>query len=229
MNSPLGISFFLGGYLALQSIAALAASDPILDTAERYVRLQAQGLPGQVRIAMGQIDSRTQLPPCTAYEAYTPAGARLWGKTSIGVRCLGPNIWSVLVPTQITVTSHYVTTAHPLTAGQTIQAGDIATLTGDLTALPAGIVTDSAAAVGKTLKNSLGAGQPLRADQLLAPLVIRQGQTVKLISAGPGFSVSSEGKAINNAAAGQIAQIRMPSGQVTSGVAKADGTAEISH
>lgn len=206
-----------------------ASTDPIIDTAERHARLQTQGLPGKVTISVGKLDARTQLPPCTAHEAYTPPGARLWGKTNVGVRCLGPNVWSVLVPVQITVTSQYVTTARPLIAGQLIQPGDLATLSGDLAMQPAGVVTDPAVAVGKTLKNSLAAGQPLRADQLLAPLVIRQGQMVRLVSKGPGFSVSGEGKAINNAAEGQVAQIRMPSGQVVSGVAKADGSAEITY
>lgn len=207
---------------------AAAATDPILDVAERHARLQTQGLPGKVSITVGGLDPRTQLPPCSAHEAFTPPGARLWGKTTVGVRCLGPNIWSVLVPVQITVTGQYVTTARALAAGQLVQAADLAVQSGDLAVQPAGIVTDPASAVGKTLKNSLAAGQPLRADQLLAPLVIRQGQTVRLISKGPGFSVSGEGKAINNAAEGQVAQIRMPSGQVVSGVAKSDGTAEIS-
>lgn len=222
-------TFLLSICLTASSQIAHASADPVIDTAERYARLQTQGLPGRVTITVGHLDPRTQLPPCTAHEAYTPAGARLWGKTNIGVRCLGPNVWSVLVPVQITVTSQYVTTARPLTAGQAIQATDLTTVSGDLATQPAGIVTDPAAAIGKTLKNSLAAGQPLRADQLLAPLVIRQGQTVRLISKGPGFSVSGEGKAINNASEGQVAQIRMPSGQIVSGIAKADGTAEISY
>lgn len=208
--------------------ASAAAIDPVTDVAERYARLQTQGLPGKVTITVGHLDVRTQLPPCTAHEAYTPPGARLWGRTHIGVRCLGPNVWSVLVPVHISVSGQYVTTARALAAGQVLQPGDLATLAGDLTGQPAGIVTDPASAFGKTLKNSLAAGQPLRSDQLLAPLVIHQGQTVRLVSKGPGFSVSGEGKAINNAAEGQVAQIRMPSGQVVSGVAKGDGTAEIS-
>lgn len=208
---------------------ALAATDPVIDLAERHARLQTQGLPGKVTINVGSLDPRTQLPPCSAHEAFTPPGARLWGKTHVGVRCLGPNTWSILVPVQITVTSQYVTTARPLAAGQVIQAGDLVTISGDLASQPTGVVTDTTAAIGKTLKNPLAAGQALRADQLLAPLVVRQGQMVRLISKGPGFSVSGEGKAINNAAEGQIVQIRMPSGQVVSGVAQADGTAEISN
>lgn len=213
---------------AILSAPTLAAeADVVLDTAERFVRLQTQGLPGNVKITMGSLDLK-RLPACAAHEAYLPAGGRLSGKTHVGVRCLGPNIWNVLVPVQIAVTGNYVTTSRPLAAGQTVQAGDLTTLSGDMSSLPTGVVTDPANAVGKTLRNSLGAGQPLRSDQLLAPLVIRQGQSVRVISRGPGFAVSGEGKAMNNAAEGQMAQIRLSSGQTVSGVAKADGSVEIS-
>lgn len=216
---------FLG--FLFSAAAPAAENDLVLDTAERYVRQQTQGLPGKVQIKMGTLDV-TRLPPCTAHEGFSPSGTRLSGKTHVGVRCLGPAIWSVLVPVHIAITGNYVTTGRPLAAGQTIAASDLIVSTGDLSTMPTGILGDPKFAVGKTLRNSLGAGQPLRADQLVAPLVIRQGQTVRVTSAGPGFAVSSEGKAMNNAAEGQIAQIRMGSGQTVSGVAKADGSVEIS-
>jgi flagella basal body P-ring formation protein FlgA len=207
--------------------AAAAEADVVLDTAERYVRLQTRGLPGKVGITMGRLDVE-RLPPCTAHEAYAPPGTRMSGRTHIGVRCLGPNVWSVLVPVQIAVTGNYVVTARPLAAGQTVQAGDVATLSGDLAALPNGVVTSPADAVGKTLRNALHAGQPLRDDQLIAALVVRQGQSVRVISRGAGFAVSSEGKALANAAAGQVVQIRMASGQTVSGIAQADGSVDVS-
>lgn len=213
--------------LAIASLPKAAEADIVIDTAERYVRLQTQGIPGKVQISMGKLDV-SRLPPCSAHEAFSPPGTRLSGKTHVGVRCLGPSIWSVLVPVQVAITGNYLTTTRPLAAGQAIAAGDIAVAVGDLSTLPTGVVADPQSAIGKTLRNSLGAGQPLRSDQLLAPLVIRQGQTVRVISAGPGFAVSSEGKAMNNAAEGQVAQIRMASGQTVSGIAKADGSVEIS-
>lgn len=200
--------------------------DLLLDTAERHVRLQTQGLPGKVSITLGTLDSK-RLPPCSALEAFTPSGARLLGKTHVGVRCLTPNTWSVLLPVQISAFGHYVTSARPLLAGQPIQASDLNVLSGDLSTLPTGVVTDPAAALGKTPRNSLAAGLPLRADQLIAPIVIHQGQTVRVISKGEGFSVASEGRALSSAAEGQIAQIRMASGQTVSGVARANGSVEI--
>lgn len=213
--------------LAVASLVKAAETDIVIDTAERYVRLQTQGIPGKVLINMGKLDV-SRLPACSAHEAFSPSGSRLSGKTHVGVRCLGPSIWSVLVPVQIAITGNYLTTTRPLAAGQAISAGDISVATGDLSTLPTGVIGEPQAAIGKTLRNSLGAGQPLRSDQLLAPLVIRQGQTVRVISAGPGFAVTAEGKAMNNAAEGQVAQIRMPSGQSISGIAKADGSVEIS-
>ncbi|PKO88215.1 MAG: flagellar basal body P-ring formation protein FlgA [Betaproteobacteria bacterium HGW-Betaproteobacteria-12] len=205
---------------------AAAEADIVLDTAERYVRLQTQGLPGKVRITMGRLEV-DRLPPCSAHEAYAPPGTRLSGRTHVGVRCLGPNVWSVLVPVQIAVTGNYVVTTRPLAAGQTLQAGDLATLSGDISTLPTGILEAPEAAVGKTLRNALSAGQPLRSDQLISPLVIRQGQSVRVTSRGTGFAVSSEGRALANASEGQVVQIRMGSGQTVSGIAQADGSVEI--
>ena len=203
-----------------------AESDQVLDTAERHARHQTQGLPGKVSIRIGKLDV-TKLPPCTTHEAFTPQGARMLGKTTVGVRCLGPNAWSVLVPLEISVTGSYVTTARAILAGKAIQNDDLHVLTGDISSLPTGIIADPAYALGKTLRNSLAAGQLLRSDQLIAPLAIRQGQSVRIISKGQGFSVSGEGKALTNASEGQNIQVRTISGQTVSGVAHSDGSVEI--
>lgn len=221
---------FFGPIFFLASVAtsAKAASDPIVDLAERYVRQQTLGLPGKVDIRMGRLEIQRQLPACSAHEAFTPPGARLWGKTSVGVRCLGPSTWSILLPVDISVTTTYITTTRPLPAGHVLQADDLVSISGDLGNQPTGIITDAANAIGKTLKNPLAAGQSVRGDQLLAPWVIRQGQSVRLISQGTGFAVSNEGKALNNAAVGQVAQIRLPTGQVVSAIARPDGHAEVS-
>jgi flagella basal body P-ring formation protein FlgA len=54
-----------------------------------------------------------------------------------------------------------------------------------------------------------------------------QGQTVRLVSQGSGFRVSADGKALANAAVGQLAQVRTASGQTVSGIARADGIVEV--
>lgn len=213
--------------LLLFSGHASASAEAYRAIAETYVRNQTQGLPGEVSIQVGAADNSSQLPACTNLQAYTPSGSRLWGKSYVGIRCLAPQAWNLLLPVQVSVIADYVVSARALSAGQALQSTDFALLRGDLSVLPAGIVTDRNAVTGKTLKNGLGAGQPLRQDQLLAPLLIRSGQTVKLVSRGPGFTATAEGKAINNAAEGQVAQVRVPSGQTLSGIVLPDGSVEV--
>lgn len=220
--------------LSLVLIAGCCAAAPgvaadlriIQETAEQHLRLQTRGIPGTPTITVGQIDV-SRLPNCDVHEAFTPQGSKLIGKTTVGVRCLSPGSWTVLIPAQIAATGNYVTTSRPLVAGQVIQTGDLVVVNGDVSRLPTGVIGDPGQAIGKTLRSSLGAGQPLRQEQLLAPLVIRQGQTVRVVSKGPGFSASAEGRALANAASGQVVSIRMNSGQTVSGTARDDGSVEI--
>ena len=199
----------------------------IKQAVENYLRAQTAGLPGTVTYTVGAIDARSVQPACAALEVFTPPGARLWGLTSLGVRCSGAAPWSIYVTAQIKVVGQYAVNARPLVQGQALTPADIAMQSGDLTQLPAGVLTDPQQAVGKTSLAALAPGQPLRQDLLRAPLVVQQGQTVVVHSSGHGFSVSTDGKALNNAYDGQIAQVRTASGHTLSGVARAGGIVDI--
>ena len=52
---------------------------------------------------------------------------------------------------------------------------------------------------------------------------VKAGQRVMVIATGDGFSVNSEGQALNNAAVAQNARVRMANGQVVSGTVDNDG------
>jgi flagellar basal body P-ring formation protein FlgA len=217
--------------IAPASAQAQAFVEPpaIQKAIEAFLKRETLGLPGEVGYSIGPVDPRTRLPSCPALETFLAPGARLWGKSSVGVRCAAPNPWTIYVSVDVRVTASYFVAARPLAQGQTLRDDDLIARQGDLGQLPAGIVTDPRTAVGKTIANSIGAGQPLRQDMLRAQMVVQQGQSVKLVSQGPGFKVSSEGRAINNALEGQIAQVRSASGQVISGVARAGGVIEVSY
>jgi flagellar basal body P-ring formation protein FlgA len=232
---------FAGSFVALMALTASLASaqnavsrqgqDPaaVRLVVEQFLSMQTAGLPGQVTVKAGRIDAHTNLAACAAPQAFLPNGSRAWGKTTVGVRCTEPSNWTIYVPATVQVIAEYVATAKPLAQGQTVGEQDLARMKGDLTALPPGVVTDVSAAIGRTLAMSLPSGVPLRQDVLRSQQAVQQGQTVKLITAGPGFQVSTEARALNNAAEGQIAQARTPSGQVVSGVAKAGGVVAVSY
>lgn len=193
----------------------------IHQSVEQLVRSQTVGLPGKVSFSLGEIDTRLNLPVCPSLEAFIPPGVRLWGNANVGVRCSSSTPWTIYVSVSLRVLSGVVIAAHPLTQGRVIELSDLAVQEVDLTQLPGAVITDPAQAVGRIVTLSVAPGQPLRQDLLRTPPVIQQGQSVTLRSQGTGFRVSAEGRALTNAAEGQVTQVRTPSGQTVSGIARA--------
>jgi flagella basal body P-ring formation protein FlgA len=206
---------------ARQNVAALRA------VVEQFLQTQTAGLPGTATVKVGAIDSRTALAACPAPEAFLQPGARAWGKTTVGVRCTAPSNWTIFVQAQVNVMADYVAAALPLAQGQPIEQGQLVMVKGDIAAMPNGVVTDMAQAVGRTPTVSLAAGVPLRLDNLRSKPVVQQGQAVRLTSSGNGFSVSGEGRAIGNAGEGQVVQVRTAGGAVISGTARAGGMVDV--
>jgi flagella basal body P-ring formation protein FlgA len=220
---------------ATASAQPLQASGPqedpakIREVAEQFLHARAATLPGESTITLGTIDTRLQLAACDAPEAFMPSSSRPWGKTTVGVRCKLPVPWTVYIPATIQVMSDYIVTATPLSQGKIIGQNDIIKLRGDLAALPAGTLTSPAQAIGRTVVVSLSSGMPLRQDSLRNQQAVQQGQTVRLISSGPGFSISAEAKALTAGNEGQMVQAKTPSGQIINGIAKLGGVVEVTY
>ena len=194
--------------------------------AESYLQTQSAGQPGKVTIKVGAVDPRLALAACPAPEAFQQPGARPWGKTTVGLRCTAP-VWTMFLQAQVSVVADYVVASVPLAQGQAIDAAQLATMQGDIAAMPNGIVTDVEQAIGRTPTVSLPAGTPLRLDSLKSKPVVQQNQAVRIISRGENFSVSGEGKAIGNAGEGQVVQVRTPRGAIVSGTARNGGIVEV--
>lgn len=212
------------------SVAARQETGPVKKAVEDFLQIQTRGLPGQASFVIGNIEAQNNLAPCPAFEVSLPPGARAWGNTNVNVRCQVENGWSIFVSVRIRVIGEYLVTTRPLSQGQVIVETDLAKSRGDLASLPAGIVTDIAQAVGKSMAISVSSGQPLRNDLLKQPMVVQQGQSVRVLSKGPGFQVTSgDGRALNNAIDGQVVQVRIANGHVVSGIARPGGVVEVSY
>lgn len=196
-------------------------------TVVEFAHSQATRLPGEVEIEVGPLDERLQLSACQGLQTYLPAGTRLWGRSSVGVRCQKPESWSIIVPITVKVMGEALYTARPLARGEALTDQDVTAQRTDLTQLPAGVLTDRSQAVGRIPNVSVAAGLPLRAEMLRGAYVVTQGQNVRIVFAGEGFKVSSEGRALGNAALGETVQVRSASGKVVKGQASAAGVVEV--
>ena len=226
-HSTLLSALLLAAPLALaQTAPARQDGAALRKVAEQYLQAQSAGLPGKVSVKIGAVDPRLSLAACPAPEAFQQPGARPWGNTTVGVRCTAP-VWNVFLQAQVSVLADYVTAAVPLAQGQAIDASQLATVQGDIAAMPNGIITDMGQAIGRTPTVSLPAGAPLRLDSLKSKPVVQQNQAVRIVSSGENFSVSGEGKAIGNAGEGQIVQVRTARGTIVSGTARTGGIVEV--
>ncbi len=228
--SPMKILFrivlFLGCAAPLAAISDIRQSHPLIHQAAfEFARQQTLNLPGKVSIKIQDIDSRVALDACEKLEAFLPNGAQIPGKTSIGVRCNEKPGWSIFVQANISVSVELLVSNKPLTQGSVLGNDDYDLRRGEMS--QPGLLFDPAQALGKVLKYSIGAGQVLRLDMLREPFVIHQGQTVKLHARGDGYLLSTEGLAMNDAAAGQGIKIKVTSGQLISATATTDGNAEV--
>lgn len=227
--SSFAVLFALIANTAIADTPARQDHAVLRQSIERFLHTQSAGLPGEVNLSVGQIDPRLNLATCPAPEPFLPSGSRIWGKTTVGVRCSAPSSWTIYVQATVQVVAYYVVTAAPLAQGQIIGPNDLAKMHGDLTLLPQGIVTDASQAIGRTLAVSLPLGSPLRTDSLRNQQTVQQGQVVRLVSNGPGFRVSAEARALNNANEGQVTQARTASGQIITGIARTSGVVEVTY
>lgn len=228
----------LAGSLALGS-QAQAQNDPnppqrqdlqvVQQSAQDFLKSQTSGLPGSVTITVDPVDQRLTLAACVEPQAFMPNGARLWGRTTVGIKCVAPSPWTVYLRANVQVVADYLVAAVPLVQGQTISASDITRVRGDMSSLPSGVITEESQAIGRVAGMSLRAGTPLRMDAIRNQRVVQQGQSVRVVSNGPGFQISTEARALTNATEGQMAQARTAAGQVVSGIAKAGGILEINY
>jgi flagella basal body P-ring formation protein FlgA len=191
-----------------------------------FLKQQAAGLPGKVDITVAQAFPRG-LAQCTTLEPFMPSGSRMWGRMTVGVRCAGERPWTIYLQARVSLHATYYIAARAMAPGEVLSAADLVARDGDLTGLPQAIVTDPSQAVGAVSLVRIGGGMPLRRDMLRSVSSVTIGQTVRVVAAGEGFSISSEGSAMNNASPGQQVRVKTTTGQIVSGIVKDGATVEI--
>lgn len=205
---------------------AVQSPDAIVASVERFVREKAVGAPYTLQVSVTPPDARLRLARCARLEPWLPEGNKLWGRASVGVRCNAP-AWSIYVPVLVKVSGPVLVATRPIPRGQAIAAEDVEAQLRDVTPYRNGVLNTLEQVVGKTAANPIPAGDALRPELLRAALLVRQGQTVRLIAQGSGFKVSSEGTAMANATSGQVIAVKTRSGQVIKGIARGEGLVEV--
>lgn len=218
----------------LPTLAQAQAGADIQAQALQWLRQATQDIrasaavPLRVDVSVGEMDSRLKLAVCGNVEVYQPAGARLWGRTRVGVRCVdGMSRWNVTLPATVKVTGPAWVVRNPVSVGSPIADTDVIQAEVDWAAEADTILTEREQWLDQIASRSLTAGQALRRTMLKPAQVFQPGAVVRVVAQGAGFQVSSEGQALTAGVVGQPARVRMENGRVSSGVVVNNRTVRI--
>lgn len=243
----------VGALLAALSWSAATAPRSVAETPESVARallddalaplLAARGANALVTIAPA--DARRASPPCDRFTAHLPPGARMIGRTLVGVRCDGAN-WQAFVAAEIRVDAPSWTTARALRAGESIAAADLVMTLAPMTqadfdaalalsrggnaAASRGMASldgRTPAPLGRIVLRPVAAGRALASADVRDEGRINAGEAVRVVYNGEGFSVSSDGRAVGPADPGATIQIRLASGNVVNGTLRSDHLVEL--
>lgn len=244
-----GSSFVLIGLLALIAIAHGAETTPSPEAIGRATLTDALATAVASRGAVATIhvtppDPRRVLAPCVRMLGFVPPGARLVGKTLVGIRCLEGANWETFLTADIRVEAPVWQTTHALRAGDIIGAADLKSVRAPLTtadleaAAPAtrqspqaqGLATidgRAPAPLGRIVQRPVAMGRALATSDLREPGHVNPGDPVRVVYKGAGFSVSSEGRSVGAADPGAGILIRLESGTLVNGTLLADHRVEL--
>ncbi|MEH2920938.1 flagellar basal body P-ring formation chaperone FlgA [Samsonia erythrinae] len=189
----------------------------------QFFSARFQGSENTVNVVIKSPES--QWPQCETPQITQSGNAKMWGNVSVSVRCGQQRRF---IQTEVQVTGNYVTSSRPINRGTTLSEKDIRLTKGRLDLLPLRAILTLQDAQGAVLLRDLTPGQVITTAMIRRAWVVKAGQSVQIIAQGEGFTVNGEGKAMNNAAAGQAVRVRTANGQITSGIAGDDGIILIS-
>jgi len=176
-------------------------------------------------VSIGNIDNRLTLPICsTPLDTFLPSGAKVRGKTTIGVRCQGPKPWTLYVPANATTVIQVLVTNAPLRRGHIVTAGDISLQSKNISQLNTAYLSNPDQVVGKALKKNLPNKALFTSAALTAPHIIHKGQHVDLRAGQGSLKVSASAIALAGGAVGDRVRVKnLSSSRIVEGTILASG------
>ena len=204
--------------------AALLAFSPLVQAADIQTQLtdfftqRLTGFSDEVSVSLR--NAQNLKLACDEPAFNTPGNSRLWGNITVLAQCGNAKQY---LQVNVQAIGEYVVAAAPIVRGSPIEAQSVTLMRGRLDQLPPRTMLTLAQAEDAISLRDVAIGQPLQLSMVRQSWRVKAGQKVVVIAQGEGFSINSEGQALNNASVAQSARVRMPAGQVVSGQVNTDG------
>ncbi|MGD8939185.1 MAG: flagellar basal body P-ring formation chaperone FlgA [Gammaproteobacteria bacterium] len=215
------------------STSALAeqfhAHEDIQKTAKNFVYEHLKRTHDKFEVHINALDQRLKLSRCeTPLEAFFPPGARLYGKTTVGVRCTDEKPWKIFVPATLALYEKVLAASRTIVRGEVLGSDDLT-----LVSKPVGPASQShfrsaKQAIGFIAKRSIPVGKILTAHMVQAPRLVQAGQEVILLATTPQLEVRMKGKALSDGSEGDLVRVRnVRSKRVVEGIVMQTGIVRV--
>ena len=206
------ISFF--GLLFAQN--AIANVPPDIDVAiKRFVARNPMVAGMQTEVEY--IDQNPTIQACPEkIEVGSQPGIRLWGRTSVQLRCKKLS-WTYNLAIRVRVIGDYVVAGRYLQGNVKVAQGDLRVVQGDLTDLTDDVLRSVKDGYNRILVRPVQAGMPIGLNDLREPAVIAIGDPVRILISGKDFEVTGEGVAQTSGMVGDTVKVKLYDGQTISG------------
>ncbi|MCT4704235.1 flagellar basal body P-ring formation protein FlgA [Enterobacteriaceae bacterium H20N1] len=211
-------SLKIWGGIAVLLVSQLASASPLDAPLTQFFQQRLAGISDDVSVTVKTPEA--QLPACPQPDFVMPNNGRMWGNVSIQARCGNDKRYIQAV---VAASGDYVVAAQALARGTALNESNVQMKRGRLDQLPPRTMLSLDQANNAITLRDIAPGQPIMLSMVRQSWRVKAGQRVQVVAAGDGFSVNSEGQALNNAAVAQNARVRMSSGQIVSGTVDPDG------
>ena len=227
MNALAYASAGLAALMLFVSLAAQAGDDALSARIKGFLRSENAGVGDHISVTVNTPTAR--MPTCDDPQPFLPGqAARTTGRITVGVRCPGDSRQTRYLQADVRVYGRYYIADRNINSGETLAAGDLEAREGDITRDLERLPDSEQAIVGQQARRRIAESQTIVSNMLEAPDVISRGESVKVVSNGPGFSISTHGQALDNAAAGGNVRVRTANGTVVSGTPHGPGVVVVS-
>ncbi len=188
---------------------ALQSLDSIRQAAEEFLRRQAAGHEGRIKVSVNSPDRRLRLARCSRpLEAYAPPSGKTTGRVTVGVRCDGEAPWSLYVPGQVSVFGKLVVSARSVKRGQLIGKADLKLEEKDLSRVHGAWFRHPDEIVGQLADRNLNQGRIITPAMLDRPMAVKRGSQVEIIARIGGIQASMRGRALDSGMLGERIRIK---------------------
>ncbi len=183
------------------------------------------GADDDIEIVVGALDPRLRLAACEEpLGAYFSPGTRTVGKTTVGVRCDGPQPWSLFVPMEIVRQIAVAVALTELPRGHVITAADVGYESRSLATLTSGYFARNNVPIGKITTRPIIRGSPITQNMVKARRLVRRGQRIVLALQTGSVAVRVAGTALRDGSRGESIPVRnMSSKRVIEGIVHEPG------